>query len=234
MGKDKEEFAILKAINYKDSSFEKIQQHIDYILNEEKTPKQYRKSWYVDADDAIRGLERLYKRYHPKGSRNFKHWIVSYGVPNINEDKAFEVSNKIAAYYAKDYPVILGLHTNIARRIHCHFLQNTVNVHSGLKFSQSKSQFEDFRLFVNTVLTEYGLPLLRGVVEEGRGSEMQLPFDQNIIWDDEKFFSNQYQIPSFVPTSESNAAAESRIELDKSLAVCAEGFKIFFEYGKGI
>lgn len=235
-------FAIMKAINYKDSSLGKIQKHVDYILDKNKSPEKYQKSWYVNREDALQGLERLYRRYHPKGTRNFKHWIISFGVPYLDKDKAFEVSKEIADYYGKDYPVVLGLHTNIPKRVHCHFLQNTVAIQSGEKFSQSRDDFDQFRLFINDVLDQYNLPLLKGVVSEEIAAQKHHKYtDEAWYTDDDKIWSSvQYLQPiqeQFVlplNIEKNNVLVQGSIDMAETLKVFERIFDKFYKYGRGI
>lgn len=234
-------FAIMKVINYKDSSFEKIQEHVDYILNKDKSPEQYQKGWYVDCKQALRGLEQLYKRYHPKGTRNFKHWIVSFGVPFLDAEKGFEVSKEIAGYYAKEYPVILGLHTNIPKRIHCHFLQNTVDIRSGKKFSQSLDDFKQFRVFVNKILEEYKLPLLRGVsVDRPFIKEQNADVNNDFYTDyseENSFTPYYYSEPQYIIPKQCVVNNVSLVQCDfdipKSLKIFGQGVNQFYKYGRG-
>lgn len=248
----KQRFAIIKAINYKNSPFERIQGHIDYILDPRKSPEKYQQGWYVDCNQALEGLERLYKRYHPRGTRNFKHWIISFGSPFLSADRAFEVSKNIADYYGKDYPIILGLHTN-TKRIHCHFLQNTVAVRSGKKFSQSLDDFDKFRLFVNDVLAQYKLPLLRGVGKKTAAENILRPEE------DEKYFDNDVCYPvTYYPVIQGNTLPgyqvdqvpqdafvlqqpaqmpcvqiRGTVDMAECQDIFAKGLHKFYKYGRG-
>ena len=250
-GTAEKKFAIMKAINYKDSSFEKIQRHVDYILDPKKSPREYRQGWYVGWNEALQGLESLYKRYHPKGTRNFKHWIISFGDPMLSPDKAFEVSKNIADYYGRDYPVVLGLHTN-TRRVHCHFLQNTVAIRSGRKFSQSLDDFDDFRFFVNDVLKHYKLPLLRGLLKQ-ESSLGDLYHEKEVdtgTYDDEYYpIVPYYQVMQGTPvldyqvvqetispreaTYTANIQLQGVVDMAECLKVFTDGIIKFHEYGKG-
>lgn len=246
---DKSRFAIMKAINYKDSSFGKIQRHVDYILDKNKSPEKYQKGWYVDCEEALQGLERLYKRYHPKGTRNFKHWIVSFGIPYLDVDKAFEVSKEIADYYGKDYPVVLGLHTN-TKRVHCHFLQNTVAIRSGKKFSQSFDDFDKFRFFMNEVLEQYKLPLLRGVRKEVTTENILCPDEDGKYFDNNVCYPMSYYsviqgntLPGYQVAQEEfvlqqshqqpSIQASGTVDMAECLDIFSKGLHKFYEFGRG-
>lgn len=155
-------YAVFRAVNYKDaSSMDKFADRIRYVINPEKSPAKFHKGWHVDPDNAMEGLGIVYKRYHPKGTRHFRHYIVSFGLPDLSPEKAFEVGTELAAYYGRDFPVIMGLHTDIPARLHVHFVQNTVNIKTGKKFSESESEFWKYRKFIHETLEKHGMPGLK-------------------------------------------------------------------------
>lgn len=232
----KRKAAIFKAINYIDSSMEKIEHNINYILDEKKTPHKYRKGWYLDIDDSLSGIERFYKRYHPKGTRNFKHYIISFGLSDLSVDKAFEVGQELAGYYGQDYPMILGIHTNIPARIHAHFLLNTVNVRTGKKFSESRKAFEQYRCFINATLLDHHMPGLSGLEENIDSNSQEITYEDTYMPLYE-FYPIEYSMPNSVDghsviETVSKSLVDIKIDEKQVADAYFDGIKTFYNLGR--
>jgi|GEM_PF-3053957 len=166
--------AILKWINYKDADMQKLKGTIQYISAPESSPDKYQKGYWLSKDNSLHGIEVINRRWNPKGSRNYKHGIFSFGVPELTADKAFSVSDETLRYYANNYPMLMCIHTNIPRRIHCHFVMGMVNARTGKKFEQSPKEFDMFRKHFSSVLLKNGLRPLKGTMIESVNSRIEL------------------------------------------------------------
>ena len=166
--------AILKWINYKDANMEKLKDKIQYIADPKSSPDKYQKGYWLSEANPLHGIEVINRRWSPKGSRTFKHGIFSFGIPELTADKAFSVSDEILRYYTENYPMLMCIHTNITRRIHCHFLMGMVNARTGKKFEQSPKEFERFREHFSSVLLKNGLRPLKGATIESVNSKIEL------------------------------------------------------------
>jgi len=227
--------AIFKAINYIDSSLEKMGRHVDYILDIKKTPKEYQKGWFLNPDEAVVGMERLINRYHPKGSRNFRHYIVSFGVPDLSAEVAFTVGQKLVNYYGKTYPAIMGVHTDIPSRIHLHYLLNTIDVRTGKKFAESQNDFNVYRKFINDVLLEHHLPGLRGMVEKTKVAETLNENSVEIDCGDFYGAGDSMQPINVYESTREKKREENHLEFvfdEKKVAQAYfDGIKIFYKLG---
>lgn len=245
MRDDRKRFAIMKGINYKDASADKWKRHIEYIFSTQRTSQEFKKAWFLDLEKPLEGIARLYARYHPQGKRAFKHWIVSFGAPDISADTAFGVSQEIAAYFAKEYPLLLSLHTNLPQRLHCHFLQSTVNIRTGKKFSQSPADFQGFRRYINGILDTHGLPLLRGIAlkraEEAKGlDDMEHPFEHtnratfypSAAWLNDRMYTPIEGLRSTERVSP-GVDVQGDFNRPKCLDVLNQSFTKFYEFGRG-
>ena len=85
-------FAILKWINYKDGGLSNARKKCKYISRRSSSPIEFQKGVGVSSADPCTGLEVIRKRWNPRGEREFKHGIFSFGTPDIAPKKAFEVS----------------------------------------------------------------------------------------------------------------------------------------------
>lgn len=166
--------AILRWINYKDADMQKLKRKMQYISDPESSPEKYQKGYWLSKANPLHGIEVINNRWSPKGCRNFKHGIFSFGIPGLTAEKALTVSDEILQYYTNNYPMLMCIHINIPRRIHCHFLMSMVNVRTGKKFEQSPKEFDDFRNHFNSVVLKNGLRPLKDVNIESVNSKTEL------------------------------------------------------------
>lgn len=87
--------------------------------------------------------------------RRYIHLVISFD-KGVSEQLAYKVAEECAAYYSNEYQFVFALHTN-TENLHAHIILNAVNVRTGKKFSQSRSEMLRFREYVNKCLQSHGL-----------------------------------------------------------------------------
>lgn len=95
--------------------------------------------------------------------RPLKHTVISFGYNDqpLTWQRYFEVTKAVAKYYAKDYQIVAAVHSNIPSRPHAHILIDCYNVSTGKKFSEGLNELENFKDYVDSVLSEFNIPLLK-------------------------------------------------------------------------
>ena len=147
--------SITKFINGKNRRTQALQKGIDYILNPDKTSRTLIHGNGIDVDSAYEDMNTIQTLLRKTTGRRYIHYIVSFDL-GVTPETAYDVSVKCANYFAKDYQYILAVHTNTAN-VHAHIIMNAVNIHTGKKFSQSKSELFKFRDYVNDCLVQNDL-----------------------------------------------------------------------------
>ena len=150
--------AIIKLINYPNADVAKAKKVSAYIQSPKRTQTAYVFGHGLDAADVGGSLETIEKRWKPKGSRLFKHGVFSFGQPDLEPEKAVEVTKEVMAFF-KDYPWLAAVHTNCPHRVHSHFLLGCINLLTGRKYSQGLKELQLFKDFYGNVATRYGLPV---------------------------------------------------------------------------
>ena len=102
---------IMKFINYKVADETNFQKGIDYILRQDSTMSDFKGSQYLTLDKPVDGMRIINNRWHPRGTRLFKHGVFSFGVSDLSPKLAFDVTKEILDYYA-DYPRDFKQHYN--------------------------------------------------------------------------------------------------------------------------
>lgn len=163
-------YSILRMINTTADSAkvadEKTRKHIDYITRPSATADDLIYCDKVNPNDHY-SFGAFRKDSFDTG-RPLKHIVISFG----REEKPYEMkmyyeaTKDIAQYYVKDYQIIAAVHSNIPARPHAHILVDCFNISTGKKFSEGPKELEQFKQFVNGVLKEYKIPLLRNGKEQ--------------------------------------------------------------------
>lgn len=172
-------YAILKAINLKDSGERQFRRSADYVINPQKTEDG---KWvignFLNPNDAVKGL-KLIEEHHNNSDlsgRLFKHLVFSFGSPDLSTVKAKEIMEAVMEYY-KEYPYIGALHTDVPKRLHAHFILGMRNLSTGKKFSQSKSDLMDFRGHFHKIAVEAGLLGLKDFMNEKQVNHAEAAMD---------------------------------------------------------
>ena len=150
--------AIIKLINYPNADVAKAKKVSAYIQSPKRTQTAYVFGHGLDAADVGGSLETIEKRWKPKGSRLFKHGVFSFGQPDLEPEKAVEVTKEVMAFF-KDYPWLAAVHTNCPHRVHSHFLLGCINLLTGRKYSQGLKELQLFKDFYGNVASRHGLPV---------------------------------------------------------------------------
>lgn len=140
---------------------------IKYILDDEKTTEDLSFGFGVTPkiEPAFDEMMSVKKAFNKMDKRQYIHFAVSFKEGEISPELTKEISMRIAQYYAKDYQVLMAVHTD-KPHLHCHFAINSVNINTGRKFKQSKGELRQFKKFCNEILAEYNVSLIEKMNEQ--------------------------------------------------------------------
>ena len=157
--------SILKFVNGKNRGNDALERGINYILDSEKTSPHYITSNGADKTSAAEDMKTVQQLLGKDTGRRYIHFVISFDA-GVSSQLAFTIASERTEYFADEYQYILSVHNN-TENVHAHVILNAVNVHTGKKFSQSKTEMLDFRDYVNTVLLSHGLnPVGRSFEDE--------------------------------------------------------------------
>ena len=180
--------SIIKFANAKTTRSDALKRGIEYILNTQKTLCNLIYCNGIYLDSPYEDMQTVQALLRKTTGRKYIHYILSFDL-GVTADRAYVVSTRCAEYFADEYQYVLAVHTNTAN-VHAHIIMNSVNVHTGNKFSQSKSQLFRFRDFVNQCLMEQGLNPIspknstKLVCEEVIDDEFELDYDTLLVESD--------------------------------------------------
>lgn len=156
-----ENYAILKMINYQESTperAERLSKYMSGLVHSSGNPKNILTNC-LSAGNTKADLDVIKNRWMPNGTRCFKQCVLSFGrsVSEMPSSTALEVTEKTMDFFAS-YPWIAAIHTNKPKHLHAHILLCTINFENGHKLSQSRDELKKFKLHYNGIARDYGLP----------------------------------------------------------------------------
>ena len=150
--------AIVKFNNRKNSTsnrrINKLKRIIDYITDPHKTCNDLIGGIGVNKANALERMNTVKEYYNKSGGREYIHFCVSFKGKQ-DADIVYDIGERIALFY-KEYQVLFSVHLN-TYNTHIHFIINTVCVNDGHKFTQSKSNLQELKNYIDTVIQSFGL-----------------------------------------------------------------------------
>lgn len=152
--------AVLKIVNNQgkyrdDASYNNL---INYILDPQKTKGKYYGSCAVaDCHNAALEMKILSRAAHKDDGVKLRHFIIGFDrrkVPASQPELALALAGEIAAYYGKEYQIVFAVHVK-PDSLHVHFVMNTVNYITGLKYNGKKDDLYAFVKHCKNVFRKY-------------------------------------------------------------------------------
>ena len=152
--------AVLKVVNttgkYRDD--ESYNNLINYILDPQKTKGKYYGSFAIaDCHNAAMEMDILSRAAHKDDGVKLRHFIIGFDrrkVSATQPELALALANEIAAYYGEEYQIVFAVHVK-PDTLHVHFVMNTVNYITGLKYRGKKDDLYAFIKYCNGVFRRH-------------------------------------------------------------------------------
>lgn len=158
-----------ETFNFKDNDIESVfieqliekdkgNRAINYITKDGKTELNLITGINCNPESAFDEMIITKKMFNKEEGRQFIHFTHSYSdKENIDPQLAHEISLKLIENHKfKDFQIIAATHVD-KKHIHTHFVLNTVNIETGIKWRQSKKELEEIKNYSNELCKEYGL-----------------------------------------------------------------------------
>ncbi len=134
---------------------------LSYIMDPTKTPSRYIGGIGIDplhAEFEMVTLSQLYAQ--DKGVR-LRHMILAFEEkelwPKRKNSLYFAncIAFQVASFYGGNYQIVYAVHED-TKRVHIHFVMNTTNYMTGLKYEGKKADLCAFIQYVNNILEQFG------------------------------------------------------------------------------
>ncbi|MFA5577575.1 MAG: relaxase/mobilization nuclease domain-containing protein [Tissierellaceae bacterium] len=153
---DKESIFIEKLLEEK-----KVNRAINYITKDNKTSAHLVTGINCSSNpDTVFDEMMITKRlYNKEGGRQFIHFTHSYSSEekDLSPELAHEISLKLIEHERfKGFQILAATHID-KDHIHTHFILNTVNEETGLKWQQSDRELQELKKYSNQLCLGHGL-----------------------------------------------------------------------------
>lgn len=168
--------AVIKFTKDKPKTPAALKRLIKYIYNPAKTDELYYCGGYnCDPNNAFEDFTAVKDEYNKTDGIQGIHFIQSFSPEdNINEDIALEIAQRLLEFNKFDgFQVAYAVH-NDKNHIHTHFVINSVNMNTGLKWHMgiNKMDLQPIKDFSDRLCKEYGLKTITEVkIEKGAMSD---------------------------------------------------------------
>lgn len=150
---DKEMIFVEKLI-----SEDKGNRAINYITRDDKTSAKLITGINCSPESALNEMMLTKKMFNKNEGRQFIHFVHSFhDHEDISPELAHEISLKLIEQKRfKGFEILAATHTD-EDHLHTHFILNTVNSETGMKWQQSIKEVKALIEFSNRLCEEYGL-----------------------------------------------------------------------------
>jgi len=129
---------------------------LKYITNSKKTDGHLITAIGCEKDSAYYEMIAVKRAYGKDTGRQFIHFVQSFApydkvTPEIAHEIAVKLSDKLEGFQME-----MATHTD-TEHIHTHFIVNTVNYETGLKWKKSAKDLQDLKDYSDQLCREYGL-----------------------------------------------------------------------------
>lgn len=151
---------IVKFFNARNLRIETLKKCINYVNDKSKTRSDLIGGYGVDKTSVFEDMMLIKLLHRKQDGRQHIHFVCSYETKNtITIDTVKIIATEIGSYFGGGYQINWATHLD-TDHYHTHFVLNTVNVYTGLKYSQSRSDMKKFKQFVNQVFESHSLTLI--------------------------------------------------------------------------
>lgn len=137
---------------------------IAYCQNPDKIKGGFVGGMGVNPSQAAYEMDMLAWAYGKDHGLRLRHWILSFAPKEVRRlcRKDYFGLQKVAwyaaSYYGWQYQIVYALHTD-AEHVHIHFVMNTVNYQTGLKYEGKRQDYIAYQRYLAEFFEEYGLKL---------------------------------------------------------------------------
>lgn len=158
---------------------------IDYITREDKT-----KPWLIGAmncnaatayEEMVLCKEMYGKAVEDGKNRMIIHFSQHFAPGETNPDEVKEIAERLLTHPMFDgFQVLYATHVDRAH-LHTHFIINTVNLETGLKWEMSTKQMQQLKEFSDSIVESYGLYVVphTDMKRESYKSQKQVRMEQS-------------------------------------------------------
>jgi hypothetical protein len=136
---------------------------IEYILREDKTEIGLYSGLNCDADNAYNEFVLTKRNYNKETGRQYIHFVQSFSNhEDVSPETVKAIANELLLMNKfKGFQIVYATHTD-TDNLHTHFVLNTVNSYTGMKWKMSKEELQELKDYSDEICRRYGLMITHG------------------------------------------------------------------------
>lgn len=155
--------AVINFVNGENKTYGSMQKVINYILNPLKTDLSLIGGYNCDYKNAYEQFVQTKRNYGKETGRQYIHFVQSFApydkvTPEILKEIADEL---VQMDFLQGFEIVYAVHTD-REHLHTHFVVNTVNAETGLKWKQSAEQLQTMKDYSDDLCKKRGLIITQG------------------------------------------------------------------------
>ncbi len=140
-----------------------IDNAINYILNEQKTPHHCVGGSGVDMSCPVEDMKNVREKFGKQKGVQLRHQIISFEEKELsNPYIANSIGKQISESFGKEYQTIYAVHEN-KDNIHIHFISNIVSFIDGHRYYGRRKEFYNDKNMMKKVLNKHNISTLYDV-----------------------------------------------------------------------
>ena len=153
--------AAIEFINRKNKTYGALRRVINYITRSDKTEDSLIYGELCNKSTAYEDFVQVKQMYGKEKGRQYIHFVQSFSPDeDITPEIANEIAQKLISHPAfKGFQVLIATHTDTPH-IHTHFVINSVNSETGLKWQLSAEELQSIKDYSDELCREYGLNVI--------------------------------------------------------------------------
>lgn len=155
--------AIIEQINGRNKTYTGLRRVIDYILRDDKTELGLYGGFNCDADNAYNDFIMTKRNYNKETGRQYTHFVQSFSNhENISAETTKAIADELLLMNKfKGFQIVYSTHRD-TDNLHTHFVLNTVNCYTGMKWKMSKEELQELKDYSDEICRRYGLIITHG------------------------------------------------------------------------
>ncbi|WFD10848.1 relaxase/mobilization nuclease domain-containing protein [Tepidibacter hydrothermalis] len=155
--------AVIEFINGENKTYGAMKKVIDYITNPAKTEPHLIDGHNCDINNAYHQFVLTKRNYNKETGRQYIHVTQSFApYDKVTPEEVKKIAYELLQMeFFKGFEVVYAVHTD-KNHLHTHFVVNTVNAETGLKWKQSAEQLQLLKDYSDDLCRKRGLIITYG------------------------------------------------------------------------
>jgi hypothetical protein len=155
--------AVIEFINGSNKTISAMKRVIDYIKNPVKTEPHLVGGHNCDQANAYHQFVMTKRNFRKESGRQYIHFTQSFApYDKVTPEIVKQIADELMKYKMFDgFEIVYAVHTDRSH-LHTHFVVNTVNKETGIKWKQSAERLQMMKDYSDEICKKYGLIITQG------------------------------------------------------------------------